>query len=141
MKTETENQYHKQAEDFLSAHGITVKFVYKGDRCPKWKAGQCDHIHGDRYRVYFRRFGGITFNIDFWNSYSDSRSGIEPNAYDILACIEKRDPENFPEFCSEYGLDEDSISTMETWKACTKQWTQVSKFFNEKEISELQEIQ
>lgn len=141
MKTiEAPNKYHAQAEMFLLAHNIVIKFVWKDTACPPWKEGECKHIHGDHYRVYFRR-GNNTFNVSFWNSYDDAINGIKPHAYDILIAIVKNDPGSFADFCRDFGYNDDSRQAHKTWKSCVKQWEQVKRFFTEAEIEELQEVQ
>lgn len=64
-----------------------------------------------------------------------------PNAYDILTCITKNDPETFEDFCSNFGYDEDSRTAERTYHAVVAEWAGVSKLWSEEEITNLQEIQ
>ena len=63
-----------------------------------------------------------------------------PTAYDLLACIEKNDPGDFEEFCSEFGYDTDSRRAEDNWRAVVKEWQKVRRFFTAEELAELQEI-
>lgn len=67
--------------------------------------------------------------------------GTPPTAYDVLACLTKYDVGTFEDFCSEYGYDTDSRSALKTYKAVCKEWLNVQKLWNDKEIEQLQEIQ
>jgi hypothetical protein len=64
----------------------------------------------------------------------------EPNAYDILSCLTKNDPEDFKNFCDNYGYDNDSIKATKIYEAVVQEWNEVQKIWNDQEINELQEI-
>lgn len=63
-----------------------------------------------------------------------------PNEYDILACLTKTDPEDFESFCDEFGYDDDSRSAEQIWRACVKEYKQLTRIFTEKQMEELCEI-
>ena len=75
-----ENEYHKQANDFLKKFGITMEWVCLGECCPKFckDAGngvgntfpRKNHIHGKQHAITFKR-KGKQFQIMYWNSYKD----------------------------------------------------------------------
>jgi len=134
----TINEYEKQGNDFIEKHGIKFTATWKGDKCPLWDDEK--HIHGDRYIITLSR-NGKRFTFDFWNSYNDAREGKSPTAYGVLATIEKNDPGDFAEFCSNYGYDEDSKKAHKTYKAVVKQWEKAERFFTPEEIEELYDIQ
>lgn len=129
--------YQKQASDFLTNHGITFKAKFMGDKCPIWCDGK--HIHGDRYLVTFRR-GKQSLTLSFWNSLHDQENGKAPTSYDVLAAIEKYEVGTYEDFCSNYGYDTDSRKAYTTYKLVLKEYTKVSGFFTESELTELQEI-
>lgn len=61
-------------------------------------------------------------------------------AYDLLACIQKRDPGTFEDFCGDFGYDTDSRRADTTHQAVRQEWQKVRRFFTQDEIRELQEI-
>lgn len=79
------NEYTKQADEFLTAHGMEFRAVLIGDDCPMFctdaekgidmdKVNQFPrktHIHGKHYRCTISAKGRRHFSIDFWNSYAD----------------------------------------------------------------------
>ena len=136
---ETNNEYHAQADIFMKAHGIAIKFFPLERGCPQWNV-PCDHRHGHHYRVIFRK-GQKSFRIDYWNSLHDSGLGIEPHAYDVLASITKDDPGSFEDFCPNFGYDTDSRRAERTYRSVVKEWNKVKRFFTPAELEELAEIQ
>lgn len=144
------SEYIEQAEKFLEAHGLRFRATFKGDKCPAWSGianerngcPQCGAIHGDRYRVTISRKGGGRISFDFWNSQKDSQDGKEPTDYDVLACIsgDVHCPEDFAEFCSEYGYEEDSRKAEATFRRCAAFGRRLRAFFTAEEIDQLQEI-
>ena len=129
MKTD----YQKQGEEFLSKHGVSMKVTYI-DHKPYF---QEDKESRDVYRVTFSR-NGKRFGITFGQSIASA--GQEPTAYDVLACIEKRDYADFKDFCESFGYDEDSRKSFKTFKACDRQAKKVMAFFSADELEELCEI-
>lgn len=83
-----ENEYHKQADDFLKKFGITMEWVCLGECCPKFckDAGngvgntfpRKNHIHGKQHAITFKRldekFRTKQFQIMYWNSYADEQA-------------------------------------------------------------------
>lgn len=133
------SEYTKQAEQFLKEHDIDFKAVRKADKCPLWCKG--DHVHGERYIATFTRLGvKQRFSLSFWNSFNDVQTGKTPTAYDVLAAIQKYDPEDFHEFCLSFGYSEDSIKASKIHKMVMQEWKKVSEFFSPSELTEAQEI-
>ena len=64
-----------------------------------------------------------------------------PSDYSILACLEKYDIGTFDNFCSEFGYDADSRKAEKTYFAAQKQYSDLTRLFNNEEIEELAEIQ
>jgi len=83
----------------------------------------------------------LTF--DFWGSINDCQKGVDPVAYDILACIgsDAYTPETFADFCSEYGYESDSIKALQTFRRCSSFAKRLRAFFTEAELEGLAEIQ
>jgi hypothetical protein len=83
-------------------------------------------------------------SFSFWNSYNDSLNNKEPSAYDVLTCCagDISCPDNFEDFCGNFGYELDSIKALKTFKLCVKQTEKLNSFFNtEVMIAELQTIQ
>lgn len=130
--------YEKEAEDFLARHNIKFKATLGVTKCPLW----CDskHIHGDHYRISFKAPDRKSFNLSFWNSFNDARAGKTPTAYGVLTCIQKYDPGDYEEFCSEMCYEQDSRRALKTYSLVVKEWEKVRDFFSEEELEEIQEI-
>lgn len=97
-------------------------------------------IKWKRYRNRFlvtiqRREEKISFH--FYDSINNFIERKKPTMYDILACVnaEYYCPDNFNDFCAEYGYDEDSIKARETWKNCIAQSDKLKQIFSEEEIA------
>lgn len=64
----------------------------------------------------------------------------EPNAYSILASLEKSHPGTLEQFCSEFGYDTDSKKAEKIYHAVIDQVQNIERLFSTKEIEDLQEI-
>lgn len=133
MKTNTVSQYDQQAADFLTTYGIAVDIKPAKEKAPAWVAP--GEKHGHRYRVTLRHNNRPAVSFDFWGSIKDREDGNRPSAYDVLACIsgDVNCPENFADFCAEYGYDEDSRKAEATFKRCHAFGVQLREFFPEGE--------
>ena len=159
----TSKEYQQEAQAFLDRFGLKVRAVLKGDRCPPWTGstkadhagcprGECNDVHGDRYRVTISRRGDYMGNqgltpkriaFDFWNSLNACQKGEEPTAYDVLACISSDVycPETFEDFCGEYGYEQDSRKAFAVFKRCATFAEKLRAFLTEDEQEALAEIQ
>jgi hypothetical protein len=133
------NTYAVQAARLLESMGVEFSPRRVGAKCPQWCDGK-QHIHGDRYIIEFTR-GGTKLTIEFWNSWIDRNAGKDPEAYDVIACMEKSDPGTFEDWCADLGYDTDPRKSEKTWRACVNQWLKVRAFFTAEEIEQLQEVQ
>lgn len=71
------------------------------------------------YRVTLS-YKGRRYTFDFWQGIGITE---EPTAHGCLDCLlsdAQSGEMDFPEFCSEFGYDEDSRRAEKTWKACQK---------------------
>ena len=89
-----ENEYEKQANDFLARHNMTFSAVLIGSDCPRFCEDAAkmknmnevnhfprrSHIHGKHYRCTITRpnkeahGGRVEVSFDFWNSYADEEN-------------------------------------------------------------------
>ena len=145
--------YEKQAQDFLDRFELTLKAVFKDDRCPPWECER-EHLHGDRYRVTIKRIGpdrvftcgepgSRSVSFDFWNSLNDMQAGKRPTAYGVLACISGNThcADTFKDFCFDFGYEQDFRKAEQTYKLCRKIADKLGAFFAEEEMEALREIQ
>ena len=65
----------------------------------------------------------------------------KPNAYGVLACLQKYDVGTFEDFCSEFGYDEDSRTAERVYIAVIKEYKDLTRIFTEEQMEELCEIQ
>lgn len=72
--------------------------------------------------------------------YCELKKGSSPTEYDILASIEKYDPEDFESFCDNYGYYNDSIEAGKLYHLVKAQFNAINEIFNNDEIEILQEI-
>lgn len=74
-------------------------------------------------------------------NYEKNKDFAEPNAYDILCCLTKSDPEDFKNFCANYGYEEDSIKALKVYEAVVKEYENLKMLFSDEELREMDEIQ
>lgn len=130
MNTNTTNEYETAANAFLSRHGLKFRATLSDSKSCPWSEEYKPH-----FRVTLSRSGErgrLTF--DFW--------GRTATAYDVLACISSdvHCPSTFEDFCSEYGFDEDSRKSLQTFKRASAFSDRLNKFFTSEEIEQLSEI-
>lgn len=152
------NEYHEQAEKFLTANGIKFRATLSDSKPPPWTDTDKPWTElktGHHYRVTLSRgdipawkaanqCGAKRLTFDFWGSIADAEAGktdIQP--YDVLACIsgDVSTPDTFKDFCSEFGYDTDSIKAKQMFTRCSNFASRLRAFFTEAEQQQLQEIQ
>ena len=125
--------YQKQAIGFLKETGTTFTSTFKTHDFyfPEDKETRDIYnitLKNDRHRYRF------TFG------QSIASAGKHPTAYDVLACLQKYDPETFEDFCHSFGFDSDSRKAYKTYKAVMKEWKNIELLFTPEQIEQLQEI-
>ena len=160
------NEYDKQAQDFMDKTGlvITVKFLRFG---PYFEGEKEER---DIYEVTFKRngqeyiftFGQSIVNSGTWETRDKMGCPIKitrdlqdtlrlngpwyrkkpkpPTNYDLLACLESRNPGTFEEFCWEFGYNTDSIRDRKVYDGVVDQYLQLAKMFSSEELETLGEI-
>lgn len=129
------NEYEKQAQEFCEKYNVIIitEFLKNGLHFPE------DTIPRNIYRFTIIR-NKKTYRADFGQSIAESKKGVIPQAYDILACITKYDPGTFGDFCVAYGYDGNTKIAKTIYKAVTKEWGKISELFSDI-LDELREIQ
>ena len=149
--TEFKAEFFKHGKHFQSdttnrdIYNITLK---RGDREYKFKFGQSVVCSGKWTIFKSQAQGGniITNNDKEAKKYTygykrKNEEFSEPNAYDVLSCLQKYDVEDFKFFCDSFGYDEDSIKAEKTYKAVLKEYENMKMLYSDKELETMQEIQ
>lgn len=158
------NEYLKKAEDFLTAHDAKIKIVF--DHCGKY--WEDDKENRNIYNVtitrddksYTTQFGDSLHNTEEANKIkarakmeARNLTGAEwrkiknkytPNAYDILACLQKYETPSDPwEFANEFGYEINSHADFRKvdriCEACEKEYKAIYNMFSDC-MDELAEI-
>ena len=140
------NDYTKQAEDFLQATGTTFTVIYQYTG---------PYFQGDKEKRDVFRFTLKNAKGEYSSTFGDSIRNTEdrakrakgykkPSAYDILACLEKYEPDTFENWCRECGYDEQPLSeypkVLKVWTDCVEQFRGLRKIFSEEQMEQLREI-
>lgn len=99
------DEYDKMAEDFLEKHNATITFELIGERVQPWADFDGGIVNVVNAYWFTIERDGMKYSGTFYTSYNDTRDGIEPTAYDVLACVQKYEVGTYHEFCEEYGYD------------------------------------
>jgi hypothetical protein len=86
-------------------------------------------------KMYYK---GIALNNG--NSKKNKEFKI-PTEYDILSCLTYNNPEDFSNFCLEYGYSEDSIKALKIYEAVKNEYNNLKMLYNNSEMDLLREIQ
>lgn len=102
-----------------------------------------DRMWHDKYQITLTRHHK-QYRFFFYGSFYDWKNNKRPSRYDVLACIEKYDPCDFEDFCSEYGYayeDEKQYKRVrKIYNACKEQYERLLDLFGEELMEELREI-
>lgn len=101
----------------------------------------CEQVTGGKYALTLSEFKKLHSTYKNGKDIFINKNFAVPNAYDILTCLTKYDPNTFEDFCSEFGYDSDSRKALETYNAVKNEYKEVTRLFTDAEIEELQEIQ
>ena len=130
------SEYVKQAKDFLESCNATMKFTsLNEDVNPMWD----DSILRNTYRVTIKTPKG-TMWVKFWDSENNTKKGIEPTEYDVLACLQKYDVGSFEDFISEFGYNSKDHNVRKIYKAVCNEYNKVCRCFTEEQIEAMSEI-
>lgn len=135
MKQATQTtDYTQQALDFAKKYGVKLTINE-----PDYGKMGWDKYENYRYIFPCRLTrNGKSYSFKFGQSIAAGSE--QPTMYDILTCLTKYDPQDFENFCSEFGYDTDSRSAEKTYKAVVKEWHNVMKLFYDI-LDDLREIE
>ena len=126
------NEYTEQANQFLAA--TNIKFSAKFHRYGKHFAE--DTTSRAIFTCIFKR-NGRQFSLKFGQSIAAGKT--PPEAYDVLACLQKYDVGSFEDFCASFGYEQTKANER-IYKAVCKEFEKVSNFWTEEELEQLREI-
>ena len=132
----------KQVTEFLILTGTVIEFEFRGvvDGFPFDETDNLPHNH---FKVRLIR-GDKQYRFDFYDSYSNFRSGKSPSQYDVLASLEKYDVGDMADFVDEFGYvikDRKSFLKVEKiWHACKSQYRELTNMYTPEEMDRLREI-
>lgn len=135
--------YNGQARAFLRKAGARMSITY----VKQVKGFPFDpndrHMH-DVYIVRIDR-GGKSYRFPFYQSAWCTDNGVRPDAYDVLACLEKDCYcADAWDFADEYGYTVRSRSDFERvtriYNVCKKQAEKLHRLFGEELMDDLREI-
>lgn len=138
------SEYTKQAKTFLRKAHARMSITYAGT-VNGFPFDERDSNNHNKYIVRIDR-DGKSYRFPFYDSAFNTWHGKRPTAYDVLACVEKYEPEaDVWDFADEFGYDIDSRAEYRRveriWRACTEQYKKLLRLFGEELLAELQEIQ
>jgi hypothetical protein len=124
--------YTDQAEAFAKKYGVTLKCTspeyrkyFADDKEERWV-----------YKCQLKR-NGKTYTFNFGQSIANGC--VEPEMYDVLACLTKYDPGSLQNFCDDYGYDIDSKKVDKIYASVVREFKAVERLFSDV-IDELSEI-
>ena len=134
------NEYQLQAINFLIDTDTKCEIVPQGSRLPSW--GKC---LVNAYQVTLSNKNGA-YAFDFYYSISNTKKRISARLdfYSVLACLNIYTPENFDEFCSEFGYsfedESEYIKAKMVHLSCIDQQKSLRKIFSIDQLEKLSEI-
>lgn len=128
--------YDRKAEQFLHRYGLKIRITLSDSKPAPWE------VAGHHYRITITGQRPSRLTFDFWGSAKDAEERRAPSAYSVLACIASDSycPDTLAEFCSEYGLNPDSIKDKQVFTRCSRFSKRLLAFFSVEEIEALREI-
>lgn len=79
-------------------------------------------------------------NLNYYDLITKVVLPEEPTYYEILASLEKYDPEDFDNFCAMTGYSNDSIKALKVYEAVKEMYTKLLTLFSDDEMDKLREI-
>ena len=133
-----ESKYKEQANLFLKETNTTMSTVLT-DKKSSWGTNK-----NTVYEITLKNNKG-RFIFDFTQSVTSV--GIDPNPYDVLACLTNYDVGTFEDFCNDFGYDsydEDELcknkKSVNIYKLVCNEYKAVCNLFTDDLIKVLQEI-
>ena len=113
-----------------TAGTIKINSVFKGNKL--WKNGSDRFQNWNNHKVTVTH-NGQKFSFDFWGSIANPEiSNDQENVFALYCALsDGLSAENdFNEFCSEFGYDNDSRTAERIYKACEKTNAKINRVFS-----------
>lgn len=132
-----QNQYDKQAEEFLASTGSTLKIEYLR-RDYFWPT---DEAKRNIYKFTLQK-NGRKYSAEFGQSIAATKTNTPPRCYDILACLSGNEPpSDLQNFRLEFGYEVKQLREAErAFKAVQKEYAALSKMYSSEQLQMLAEI-
>lgn len=135
-------EYREMTKEFLKKTNTEIKIKI----CDYGLFFPSDKVNRNIYDITIsRKVNGNIKEISFMfgDSVHNTKNGLKPSGYDILACLTKYDVGSFDDFCDEFGYISSGMKISEiikTYQDVKKEWEDVQYLFGDV-LDELREIQ
>lgn len=154
-----DNEYLKQAKDFLESTKTSLTVVVLGKLIPEWddkgnpRKTLSVTLKNERHEYNFKFY--CSLNDTEWNKPRKYQTVYQSHIaeskwkkkqffkefhYDILACLNVDHSEDFEDFCDNYGYSEDSIKARDTYLSVRKETKNLKRLFTSEQLELLSEI-
>lgn len=128
------SEYINQTQQVMKKFGIRIAKRSMGLHINKmWDESE----YRNKYLITVtRKDNHIRFM--FWDSISNTRKGDKPTDYDILTILKRESQcsEEFDDFCSDFGLSNDSIRAKQTFRKLQKQSAKILSMLTPEELEQ-----
>ena len=143
------NEYEYQTKEFLEKTNSTLSIEYVGD-VESFPFSDDKLMHRKYICTLQRRrrpcgeYNSHKYEFPFYSSNADYENGRDPNEYDVLACLECRDPGTIDDFVAEYGYEvhewADVHRIESIYKEVKLQYEELARMYSELELEVLADI-
>ena len=117
----------------MTAFNTTNQTKMKSDLIEQIEVKHEDRLIGyaNKYkvRISYQKRSGV---FEYTDSVANTNEGKEPEIKDVLYCLVMdytSASETFQDFCDEFGYDNDSIKSLNVFKACQKNSEKMKRIF------------
>lgn len=143
MTKQETSEYEKQVINFLIESGTPMEYIRLGTVIgfPFDKTDKNKHT---KYRIILSR-GEKSYDFPFYDSSYNYKNKIDLTPYDVLACLEKWEPEkDVWEFARSYGYDinsaKDFNNVSKIYQSCVDEYNALLDLYGEEWMEELRKI-
>ena len=137
-------KYDKHFEDDKEPRDIYIITLKRGNREYKFNFGQSLYA-SQKWILWLDEKRTTNSDIEA-KKYPAGKRQLnkdfkEPSAYDVLTCLQKSEPDDFKNFCADFGYNDDSIKAEKIYKAVCEEFKNLKMLYSDAELEQLQEIQ
>lgn len=128
----------KTITEYLAKNNISISVTKIPDIRPPWSDGK---NYGHTYQVKLSNLRNSSF-FKFFDSICNKEKGLKPEIKTIIEnCLsEYHCPDDFKEFCGEFGYDPKEKKSLKTWRRCLVFRDKVRSIITEEQAKEMWEI-